>query len=99
MSRLLSTEEVAALLECTPQSVQVAARDRRLPGVQYGRDWKFPEVALFEALNAEAMANLRRPETLPGEPAAGVTVVMPERRRASNGGRARPRPALQRLDG
>jgi len=99
MSRLLSTEEVAALLECTPQSVQVAARDRRLPGVQYGRDWKFPETALFETLHAEAMANVRAPAAAAANDAHGTPVtVVPERRKSANGGRVRPRPALQRLD-
>lgn len=52
---MLSPEQVAAYLDCEPKTVEEAARTGRLPGVKYGRSWRFPLSALDEALHQEAM--------------------------------------------
>jgi excisionase family DNA binding protein len=55
---ILTREQVAALLDCEPHTVDVAARRGDLPGVKYGRSWVFPRVALLEFLNHRALAML-----------------------------------------
>jgi excisionase family DNA binding protein len=105
--RILTAAQVAALLECTQQTVEIAARDGRLPGIQYGRAWIFPENALVEALRVQALANLRTtperaptPAPAPAMPdAAHAFTAPPARRKAANSGRTRPRPELPRLIG
>lgn len=93
MKPILTTAEVAALLECSEETVEIAARDGRLPGVKYGRAWVFPLQALCDALNAEAAA--QRPA--PPSPAAVAVSADLRRQPAANspmGTRARPRPDL-----
>ncbi|MEZ2297299.1 helix-turn-helix domain-containing protein [Variovorax sp. RCC_210] len=101
--RLLTAAQVAELLQCTVQTVEIAARDGRLPGVQYGRAWLFPEDALIEALRVQALANLRAaPERAPAPvlpDAAHAFTAPPGRRKAANSGRTRLRPELPRLIG
>ncbi|WPG35358.1 helix-turn-helix domain-containing protein [Variovorax sp. EBFNA2] len=105
--RLLTSTEVAELLRCTAQSVEVAARAGRLPGIQYGREWLFPEDALFEALRLEALANLKAALRAPAAPAppaehaagAHAFIAQPSRRKAANNSRTRPRPDLIPLTG
>ena len=100
--RLLTAPEVAELLDCTQQTVEIAARDGRLPGLQYGRSRLFPEDALIEALRLQALANLRAAQPAapptPVEPAHAFTAA-PSRRKAANADRSRPRPELPRLVG
>lgn len=108
VTRLLTADQVAALLQCTAQTVEVAARERRLPAIQYGRAWLFPEDALAEALFLEALANLKpghaKPSPVPSpipqqpEPAYSFTAP-PSRRKAANNSRTRPRPYLPPLPG
>lgn len=98
--RLLTAPEVAELLDCTQQTVEIAARDGRLPGLQFGRSWLFPQDALVEALRLQALANLRAAPPAappaPVEPAHAFTAA-PSRRKAANASRTRPRPDLPRL--
>ncbi|MNX74671.1 hypothetical protein D3C86_1061170 [compost metagenome] len=99
--RIWTAAQVAALLECTQQTVEIAARDGRLPGIQYGRAWLFPEDALVEALRVQALANLRAtPSRAPAQPAAAhAFTAPPAQRKAANSSRTRPRPELPRLTG
>jgi len=101
--RLLTAAEVAALLDCTLQTVEIAARNGRLPAVQYGRPWLFPEGALMEALRLEALANLKAapaPAAAPAQPeGAHAFTAPPARRKAANNSRTRPRPQLLPLTG
>lgn len=102
--RLLTAREVAELLDCTQQTVEIAARDGRLPGLQFGRSWLFPQDALVEALRLQALANLKGkplPPPAPAEPAAPAHefTAAPSRRKAANASRTRPRPDLPRLTG
>lgn len=99
--RLLTAAQVAELLQCTTQTVEIAARDGRLPGIQYGRAWQFPEDALIEALRLQALANLKAalsPAPAQAEGAHAFTAP-PSRRKAANNSRTRPRPQLIPLTG
>lgn len=63
MTEILTESEVAAMLACEPSTVLELARQKKLPGVQFGRSWRFPRVALMEVVNRMAMQN-----TQPAEP-------------------------------
>lgn len=65
MNDVLDETEVAALLDCEPSTVKEKAREGDLPGVKYGRSWRFPRTALLEALHAKAMANKPKPTPQP----------------------------------
>lgn len=57
MSDILTADEVAALLDCEPSTIQAQARAHELPGIKIGRSWRFPRVALLEVLNRKALEN------------------------------------------
>lgn len=47
----LTTREVASLLRCTETTVRRQARAGTLPGVRYGKEWRFPTGAILRAYN------------------------------------------------
>lgn len=67
---VLNVEEVAAILNCEPSTVQEKARMHELPAVKFGRSWSFPVAALLEFLNSKARDNEQRKPCNP----KGVTV-------------------------
>jgi len=62
MNEILTKDEVAALLDCEPTTIEEKARRRELPGLKIGRSWIFPKEALMQRLNEIA---LRPPEPSP----------------------------------
>lgn len=58
MSDVLTTDEVADLLECEPKTIEEKLRRGELPGVKLGRSWMCPRQALLETLNDLAKKNL-----------------------------------------
>lgn len=52
---LLTPEQAAELLRCTPATVEDRLRDGTLPGVQIGRAWLIPGSALLERLHELAL--------------------------------------------
>lgn len=73
---VLTPEQVAEVLGCTPEHVNALAASRNLPGVKFGRSWRFPSAALARFLDEQAMANL----TLPVHPAQAVAPIKATRR-------------------
>lgn len=80
-TEILDETEVAAMLDCAPTTVQELARQKKLPGVQFGRSWRFPRAALLEVVNRMAMEHTRstakpiavtRPVPAPGRKAPPV---------------------------
>lgn len=69
---LLTAEQVAALLDCHVETVEVATRERRLPGLKLGRSWRYPQEALMQVLNAQALASMEAKPARPvlAQPAA-----------------------------
>ena len=61
MNDILTTEDMAKVLDCDPETVQARQRDRDLPGVKFGRSWLCPKSALLEVLHEKAMANMCKP--------------------------------------
>lgn len=84
MNEILDAGEVAKLLGCDESTVEEKARLGELPGIKYGRPWRFPRDALLHVLNAQALANKPKP-------AAPVAVAKKPTAR-------RPPPTLVSLD-
>lgn len=55
---VLTAEEVARLLGCDPEYVNVLAVTHELPAIKIGRFWRFPAAALAAHFDAQANANL-----------------------------------------
>lgn len=79
MTIALTTDELAALLACEPQTVEERARTGELPGIKFGRKWVFPAEALAHRLNVLATeeAAARRQKPAP----AAVKMQKPEGRK------------------
>lgn len=54
---VMSETQVAAILDCEPQTVQEKARAGQLPGIKFGRSWIFPKSALIQRLHEMALEN------------------------------------------
>ena len=63
MKDILSDIEVAEILDCETTTVHEKARTGELPGVKFGRSWRFPRTALLEVLHQRAMQN--KPKATP----------------------------------
>lgn len=53
--------EVAALLRCDPQTVELNTREGRLPGLKFGRSWVYPRAQLLQVIGKLALANTKEP--------------------------------------
>ncbi|OCS50808.1 MULTISPECIES: helix-turn-helix domain-containing protein [Ralstonia] len=58
---VLTADQVAEALGCTPEHVNALAASRNLPAVKFGRSWRFPAAALARFLDEQATANLTLP--------------------------------------
>lgn len=58
MNDILTTDEVAELLQCDVLTVENKLRKGELPGIKPGRSWMCPRVALLEVLNQQAHQNI-----------------------------------------
>ena len=98
-----SMEEVAAMLECTPEIVVDRIQSGELVGLKYGRGWVFPRAAFMQRLNDHALevAAARREQRKPGgsTPAPAPLSSSPSTARRPPGGRrvARTPPPLPSL--
>lgn len=100
MKPILTETEVADMLGCAVETVEIAAREKRLAAVKYGKQWVFPTQALLDALNAEAAAHVKPPAAAPAPAPDAVSFTMPlPMRKAANaaGSRRRAPPALPPL--
>jgi excisionase family DNA binding protein len=79
-AELLTVEQVAALFDCSTETVELETREGRLPGLKLGRSWRYPRRALLDALDewAREEAAQRKQQRTP--PPQGVT-PLPEGRR------------------
>lgn len=57
--------DLAEILACEPSTVEAAARNGELPGVKFGRSWRFPRTAVLEVLHQKALANKPKPSPQP----------------------------------
>lgn len=49
-SEYWTSEEMAALLKVTKETIRLKARKKRLPGVRLGRSWLFPRRAVKQVI-------------------------------------------------
>ena len=61
LPEMLTTIQVAALLQCEPEKVEERTRRRELPAVRFGRSWIYPREALLQVLNRIALMHLELP--------------------------------------
>ena len=73
---LLTVEQVAAMFDCSTETIELETRERRLPGLKLGRSWRYPRQALMRVLNERAIADMEHKAEQP----PGVT-PLPEARR------------------
>lgn len=81
MTGVLCVSAVAELLDCTPETVRVMARDGTLPGFKPGRDWVFPAGALMRRLDEIALEQAQQRRE-PRKPSAVLHQVPARKRRA-----------------
>ena len=95
MCPILTTLEVAELLQCSDETVEIAARDGKLPGVKFGRTWVFPLAALLDCVNAQGASEMTARRAADPAPAhVSIGVALNVGRKAANSSRIRPRPEL-----
>lgn len=58
-SFVLSPEQAADLLACTPLELEARTLSGSLPGIRYGLTWVYPTQALVLVLNETALALMR----------------------------------------
>jgi excisionase family DNA binding protein len=73
---LLTVEHVAALFDCSAETVEMETREGRLPGLKLGRSWRYPREALMRVLNQRAIDDMARKQQAP----ANVTPLAQPRR-------------------
>jgi excisionase family DNA binding protein len=73
---LLTVDQVAALFDCSTETIEIETREGRLPGLKLGRSWRYPREALMRVLNERAIEEMSRKTP----PPPGVT-PLPEPRR------------------
>ena len=78
---VLRVNDVAELLDCTPETVRGLARDGTLPGFKPGRDWVFPAGALLRRLDEIALEQAERRRE-PKQPADVLHQAPARKRRA-----------------
>lgn len=54
---ILTEDQVANLLGCSVGTVRERALFGDIPGIKFGRSWRFPRPALIQALSALALEN------------------------------------------
>lgn len=58
---IFTTEEAAEMMGCSPSTIEEHARNRVLPGLRMGHEWRFPREAFMKAINTLAITGeLRR---------------------------------------
>lgn len=78
LPELLTAEALAAVLNCTVDTVEDRARRGEYPGIKPGRGWIFPRAAVLQVLNAQALENVSRNQPpAPGGPNLNPTCATP----------------------
>ena len=78
-------EQVAAMMDCEPGTVEEAARRGEIPGVKMGRSWRFPARALLDALDELAVEQAKKRRE-PVKPAGVRLQPEPAAKRGRKGG-------------
>lgn len=75
---VLTPEDIAPVLGCTPAHVEELFRTRQLPGIKHGRGWRTQVDAMRQALRDQALQAMT---PAPGEPAPDDTPKRTSRRK------------------
>lgn len=63
---VLTSSELATMLDCGVEQVEAKARAGVLPGLKFGRTWVFPVGAVVQALNTMAIEECGKRHRRPG---------------------------------
>lgn len=66
-SLFMTADELASEADCTPERIEELARVGIIPGLKWGRSWRFPRHGTFEALAALARAQAKERVRLTAE--------------------------------
>lgn len=66
---VFSVSEVAAMLDCAEETVELLTREGNLPGLKSGRSWRYPSHALHLVLTQRALSEMTQRAT-PAHPAS-----------------------------
>lgn len=88
-----TVDEAAALLRCSPKTVQEHVRTGRLAGVKFGEDWVFPRGAFFARLDELALEEARE-RRQPGKPLGTLHSIKQAPARGNTRARQRALPVL-----
>jgi hypothetical protein len=64
---ILTSSEAAAILRCTPKTVEDRLRAGDLPGEKFGESWILPSVAFMQRVNEIAIEKMLERRALRGE--------------------------------
>lgn len=90
---IFTTEEVAQMMGCAPSTIEEHARNRVLPGIRMGHEWRFPREAFMKAINTLAVTGELHRES-PKRKAKAVTT---EKGKGAKPSRRSPIPELPTL--
>lgn len=76
MTPIMTSEQVAELLRCKPETVDTMARERKLPAVKLGGGWVFTADTLVPAINRMIEAATAPPKPLAVKHEAGKPPVL-----------------------
>lgn len=74
---VIDSEQCAELLKCTPEQVEVLAREGEIPGFKIGRNWLFIRADLLAYLAERARAEAQERRQKRAAPAQGPSNVQP----------------------
>lgn len=67
MNDVFSPEQIAEILDCTPETAEEHLRSGNLPGIKFGRSWRSPREAFFARLNELATKQAEERRAPPGK--------------------------------
>lgn len=88
---IFTTEEAAQMMGCATSTIEEHARNRVLPGVRMGHEWRFPRAAFMQAINTLAITGELQRESQKRKPKATAAA------KEEKPGRRRPIPVLPKL--
>ena len=92
LARVYTDEEAAAIAGCDTDTLAAKANNGEVPGVKWGRGWRYPALTFHLALNHAAIERMRKLQT-PGATGAVGKPQSPAANDPAPAGRRKPRTA------
>ena len=92
LSRVYTDEEAAAIAGCDTDTLAARANSGEVPGIKWGRGWRYPALTFHLALNHVAIERMKKPQT-PGATGDVGKLQAPAANDPAPTGRRKPRAA------